>query len=40
MDAFGKVVDYGLKGDKLAVKFLFKPGSTTFAVPADIWARA
>jgi outer membrane protein OmpA-like peptidoglycan-associated protein len=30
MDAFGKVVDYGLKGDKLAVKFLFKPGSTQF----------
>jgi outer membrane protein OmpA-like peptidoglycan-associated protein len=30
MDAFGKVVDYGLKGDRLAVKFLFKPGSTQF----------
>ena len=30
MDAFGKVVDYGLKSDKLAVKFLFKPGSTQF----------
>ncbi len=30
MEAFGKVVDYGLKGDRLAVKFLFKPGSTQF----------
>ncbi len=30
MDAFGKVVEYGLKGDKLSVKFLFKPGSTQF----------
>ena len=30
MEAFGKVVDYGLKSDRLAVKFLFKPGSTQF----------
>jgi len=30
MEAFGKVVDYGLKGDRLSVKFLFKPGSTQF----------
>jgi outer membrane protein OmpA-like peptidoglycan-associated protein len=30
MDAFGKVIDYGLGSDKLAVKFLFKPGSTQF----------
>ena len=43
MDAFGKVVDYGLKSDKLAVKFLFKPGSTQFATdrktraPYDAW---
>ena len=43
MDAFGKVVDYGLKGDKLAVKFLFKPGSTQFIndrsvrAPYDAW---
>jgi len=43
MDAFGKVVDYGLKSDKLAVKFLFKPGSTQFTVdrsiraPYDAW---
>jgi outer membrane protein OmpA-like peptidoglycan-associated protein len=43
MDAFGKVVDYGLGGDKLAVKFLFKPGSTQFIndrsvrAPYDAW---
>lgn len=43
MDAFGKVVDYGLKGDRLAVKFLFKPGSTQFyndrkvRAPYDAW---
>jgi outer membrane protein OmpA-like peptidoglycan-associated protein len=43
MDAFGKVVDYGLTGDKLAVKFLFKPGSTQFIsdrsvrAPYDAW---
>src|ERR1700739_1778762 len=43
MDAFGKVGDYGLKGDKLAVKFLFKPGSTQFIndrsirAPYDAW---
>lgn len=43
MEAFGKVVDYGLKGDKLAVKFLFKPGSTQFTTdrsvraPYDSW---
>jgi outer membrane protein OmpA-like peptidoglycan-associated protein len=29
-EAFGKVVDYGLKGERLAVKFLFRPGSTEF----------
>jgi formylglycine-generating enzyme required for sulfatase activity/outer membrane protein OmpA-like peptidoglycan-associated protein len=29
-DAFGRLVDFGLKGDKLAVKFLFQPGSTIF----------
>ncbi len=28
--AFGKVVDYGLVNKRLAVKFLFKPGSTDF----------
>ncbi|MBW7971041.1 OmpA family protein [Bradyrhizobium sp. BR 10289] len=43
MDAFGKVVDYGLSSDKLAVKFLFKPGSTLFIndrnlrAPYDAW---
>jgi outer membrane protein OmpA-like peptidoglycan-associated protein len=43
MDAFGKVVDYGLKSDKLAIKFLFKPGSTQFVndrsirAPYDAW---
>ncbi len=43
MEAFGKVIDYGLKGDKLAVKFLFKPGSTQFVndrslrAPYDSW---
>jgi len=43
MEAFGKVIDYGLKGDKLAVKFLFKPGSTQFIndrslrAPYDAW---
>jgi len=38
MSAFGKVVDYGLKGDKLAVKFLFKPGSTQFVSERSIRA--
>jgi outer membrane protein OmpA-like peptidoglycan-associated protein len=43
MDAFGKVIDYGLGSDKLAVKFLFKPGSTLFVsdrslrAPYDAW---
>ncbi len=43
MDAFAKVVDYGLSSDKLAVKFLFKPGSTLFVsdrnlrAPYDSW---
>src|SRR5882724_384847 len=43
MEAFGKVVDYGLRGDRLAVKFLFKPGSTQFytdrkvRAPYDAW---
>ncbi len=36
--AFGKVIDYGLKGDKLAVKFLFKPGSTQFVNDRSIRA--
>ena len=28
--AFGKIVDYGLANKRLAVKFLFRPGSTDF----------
>jgi outer membrane protein OmpA-like peptidoglycan-associated protein len=28
--AFGRIVDYGLANNKLSVKFLFNPGSTTF----------
>jgi len=38
MDAFGKVVEYGLEGDKLSVKFLFKPGSTQFISDRSIRA--
>jgi outer membrane protein OmpA-like peptidoglycan-associated protein len=38
MEAFGKVVDYGLKGDRLAVKFLFKPGSTQFYADRSVRA--
>ena len=38
MEAFGKVVDYGLKGDRLAVKFLFKPGSTQFNTDQSVRA--
>jgi outer membrane protein OmpA-like peptidoglycan-associated protein len=29
-EAFGKVVDFGLQHNRLAVKFLFRPGSTAF----------
>ena len=38
MEAFGKVIDYGLNSDKLAVKFLFKPGSTLFITGRSIRA--
>ena len=38
MEAFGRVVDYGLKGDRLAVKFLFKPGSTQFYTDPSVRA--
>jgi len=44
-DAFGNLVDYGLQGDRLAVKFLFKPGSTRFATdprlraPYPMWLK-
>jgi len=29
-EAFGKIVDYGLKGEKLAAKILFRPGGTRY----------
>jgi outer membrane protein OmpA-like peptidoglycan-associated protein len=34
--AFGKIVDYGLTNKRLAVKFLFKPGSTDFLTDRQI----
>jgi outer membrane protein OmpA-like peptidoglycan-associated protein len=42
-EAFGKLVDYGLAHKRLAVKFLFRPGSTIFdndqkaAGPYEMW---
>jgi hypothetical protein len=40
-EAFGDLVDYGLRTGHLAVKFLFRPGSTAFwpnpEVPHDMW---
>ena len=42
-EAFGKIVDYGLTNKRLAVKFLFKPGSLVFlsdpkiSAPYPIW---
>jgi len=44
-DAFGKAVDHGLKGDRLAVKFLFRPGSMQFVTdrresgPYAVWLK-
>lgn len=44
--AFGKIVDYGLERQRLAVKFLFRPGSTAFGNdarvtgPYPIWLKA
>lgn len=35
-DAFGKIVDYGLTNKRLAVKFLFKPGSTDFLADRQV----
>lgn len=32
--AFGDLVDYGLRNDRLAIRFLFKPATTTFWPPA------
>lgn len=34
--AFGKIVDYGLEHHRLAVKFLFRPGSTAFVQDAKL----
>lgn len=42
-EAFSKVIDYGLANDRLAVKFLFRPGSNQLwsdaksATPYDMW---
>ena len=35
-DAFGKIVDYGLTNKRLAVKFLFRPGSTDFLADRQV----
>ena len=41
--AFGRLVDYGLNNDRLAVKFLFRKGTTQFvstryvSAPYDMW---
>ncbi len=43
--AFGEIVDYGLRNDRIGVKFLFKPGSTgfwtdpTLTEPFPLWLR-
>lgn len=43
--AFGKIVDYGLEHRRLAVKFLFRPGSTAFvndpklSGPYPVWLK-
>jgi outer membrane protein OmpA-like peptidoglycan-associated protein len=34
--AFGKIVDYGLAQNQLAVKFLFRPGSTLFVPDPNV----
>lgn len=45
IQAFGQIVDYGLKNKRLAVKFLFKPGSTAFwpdpqvSKPYGVWLK-
>jgi outer membrane protein OmpA-like peptidoglycan-associated protein len=42
-DAFGKVIDYGLASNRLAVKFLFRPGSTQISgnstAPYAMWLK-
>jgi outer membrane protein OmpA-like peptidoglycan-associated protein len=35
-EAFGHIVDYGLANKRLAVKFLFRPGSTVFIDKQDL----
>ena len=37
-EAFGRLVDYGLRSKRLAVRFLFKPGSTAFGPPEHVKA--
>jgi hypothetical protein len=37
-EAFGKLVDYGLKSNKVAVNFLFTPNSTIFYAPKGVVA--
>jgi outer membrane protein OmpA-like peptidoglycan-associated protein len=34
--AFGDIVDYGLRNNRLAVKFLFRPGSTAFVADSQV----
>lgn len=34
--AFGRIVDYGLDNSRLAVKFLFRPGSTQFVAEREL----
>ena len=34
--AFGDIVDYGLRNNRLAVKFLFRPGSTAFTSDSPV----
>lgn len=34
--AFARIVDYGLENDRLAVKFLFQPGSTQFVTQSAV----
>lgn len=44
-EAFGQVIDFGLRQERLAVKFLFRPGSTEFwndpalNAPYAMWVR-
>jgi outer membrane protein OmpA-like peptidoglycan-associated protein len=44
-EAFARVVDFGLRQERLAVKFLFRPGSTAFvpdpsvSAPYGMWIR-